>query len=84
MENLLALCTLAYTYCAHVLPYSGEDAASLFKTMKDTLHEIVERFRPFVTNVRELLRLVHLAYISGRLRKAKPPDLTPLLPGFTP
>ena len=84
LENLLALCTLTYAYYAHVLPYSGEDAGRLFKTMKDTLHEIVERFRPFVTNVRELLRLVHPAYISGRPRKAKPPDLTPLLPGFTP
>lgn len=84
LENLLALCTLAYTYYAHVLPYSGEDAGRLFKTMKDTLHEIVGRFRPFVTNVRELLRLVHPAYISGRPRKVKPPDLTPLLPGFIP
>ena len=63
---------------------AGPTALFRFKTMKDTLHEIVERFRPFVTNVRELLRLVHPAYNSGRPRKVKPPDLTPLLPGFTP
>ena len=82
LENLLALCTLAYSYFAHVLPQSGEDARMLFKTMKDTLHEIVENFRPFVSNVRELLRMEHSAYISGRPRKSKPPDRTQLLPGF--
>lgn len=82
LENLLALCTLAYTYFAHVLPQSGEHARNLFKTMKETLHEIVENFRPFVSNVRELLKLGHTVFISGRPRKRKPPDRTPFLPGF--
>ena len=45
--------------------------------------EIVERFRPFVANVRELLRLERTRFISGRPRKRKPPDLTALLPGFS-
>ena len=82
LENLLAFCTLAYTYFAHVLPQCGEESRKLFKTMKETLHQIVESFRPFVANVRELLKLGRCVYICGRPRKAKPPDRTPLLPGF--
>ena len=82
LENLLALCTLAYTYFAHVLPQSGDKARMLFKTMKDALHEIVKSFRPFVANLRELLKMEHPAYISGRPRKAKPHDKTAWLPGF--
>ena len=83
LENLLALCTLAYSYFANVLPNCGEETKRLFKTMKDSLGEIVENFRPFVANVRELLQLERTRYISGRPRKRKPPDMTALLPGFT-
>ena len=84
LENLLALCSLAYSYFAHVLPRCGEETRRLLKTMKDSLGEIVESFRPFVANVRELLRLERTRFISGRPRKRKPPDPTPLLPGFAP
>ena len=83
LENLLAVCTLAYSYFAHVLPNCGEETRRLLKTMKDSLGEIVESFRPFVANVRELLRLERTRFISGRPRKRKPPDLTALLPGFS-
>ena len=83
LENLLAVCTLAYSYFAHVLPNCGEETRRLLKTMKDSLGEIVERFRPFVANVRELLRLERTRFISGRPRKRKPPDMTALLPGFS-
>ena len=51
--------------------------------MKDSLGEIVESFRPFVANVRELLRMERTRFISGRPRKRKPPDRTAFLPGFT-
>ena len=83
LENLLAVCTLAYSYFAHVLPNCGEETRRLLKTMKDSLGEIVESFRPFVANVRELLRLERTRFISGRPRRRKPPDLTALLPGFS-
>ena len=82
LENLLALCTLAYSYFAHVLPSCAEEARYLLKTMRDSLGKIVESFRPFVANVRELLRMERTRFISGRPRKRKPPDLTALLPGF--
>ena len=82
LENLLALCTLAYSYFAHVLPNCGEETGRLLKTMKDSLGEIVESFRPFVANVRELLRLERTRFISGRPRKRKPPNMTAILPGF--
>ena len=82
LENLLAFCTLAYSYFAHVLPDCAEESRRLLKTMKDSLGEIVESFRPFVANVRELLRMERTRFISGRPRKRKPPDLTALLPGF--
>ena len=83
LENLLAVCSLAYSYFAHVLPNCGEETRRLLKTMKDSLGEIVESFRPFVANVRELLRLESTRFISGRPKKRKPPDLTALLPGFS-
>ena len=82
-ENRLAFCTLAYSYFAHVLPGCGEDARRLLKTMKDSLGEIVESFRPFVANVLELLRMERTRFISSRPRKRKPPDKTAFLPGFT-
>ena len=84
LENLLAFCTLAYSYFAHVLPDCAEESRRLLKTMRDSLGEIVESFRPFVANVRELLRMERTRFISGRPRKRKPPDLTALLPGFPP
>ena len=51
--------------------------------MKDSLGEIVESFRTFVSNVRELLRMERTRFISGRPRKRRPPDLTAFLPGFS-
>ena len=84
LENLLAMCTLAYTYFAHVLPFAGEESRRLLKAMRDSLGLIVEGFRPFVANVRALLEAEKTRYITGRPRKAKPPDPTPFLPGFPP
>ena len=83
LENLLAFCTLAYSFFAHVLPNCGEETRRLMKTMKDSLGEIVESFRPFVANVRERLRMERTSFISGRPKKRKPPDRTAFLPGFT-
>ena len=82
LENLLAICLLAYTYFAHILPNCAEETQRLFKTMKDTLGEIISNFRPFVANVRALLHLEYTRFISGRPRKRKPPDTAPFLPGF--
>ena len=84
LENLLALCTLAYSYFAHVLPNCGDEARRLLKAMKDSLGEIVESFRPFVANVRTLLKMDRIRFISGRPRKQKPPDGSMMLPGFMP
>ena len=84
LENLLALCTLACSYFAHVLPRCGEKSRRLLKTMRDSLGEIVEGFRPFVASVRELLRLERTRFISGRPRKRRPPDPAAFLPGFGP
>ena len=83
LENLLAFCTLAYSYFAHVLPNCGEETRRLLKTMEDSLGEIVGSFRPFVANVRELLRMERTTCLSGRPRKRSPPDRTAILPGFT-
>ena len=84
LENLLAFCTLAYAYFARFLPNCGEEAKRLLKTMKDSLGEIVAGFRPFIANVRELLRMDRTRFISGRPKKRKPPDLAAFLPGFAP
>lgn len=84
LKSLLALCTLAYTYFAHVLPRCEDETKRLLKTMKDSLGEIIESFRTFVANVRELLRMERTRFISGRPRKHKPPDMAPYLPGLEP
>jgi len=84
LENLLAFCTLAYSCFAHVLPDCAEESGRLLKTTRDSLGDIVESFRPFVANVRELPRMERTRLISGRPRKRKPPDLTAPLPGFPP
>ena len=84
LKSLLAFCTLADTYFAHILPRCGEETKRLLKTMKDSLGEIVESFRPFISNVRELLRMERTKFISGRPRKHKPPDMAPYLPGLEP
>ena len=83
LENLLALCTLAYSHFAHVPPNCGEEMGRLLKTTKDSLGEIAGSFRTFVANVRELLRMERTRFISGRPRKRRPPDETAFLPGFT-
>ena len=66
LENLLAAYTLAHSYFAHVLPNCGEETRRLLKTMRESLGRIVESFRPFVANVRELLRMERTKLISGR------------------
>ena len=84
LENLLALCTPAYSCFAHVLPRCGEESRRLLKTMRDSLGEIVEGFRPFVASVRVLLRLERTRFISGRPRKRRPTAPAAFLPGFGP
>ena len=83
LENLVALCALAYACLAHFLPSCGDAAARLAKAMKENLGAINLPFRPFVANLRQLLRLDTIRFITGRPRKQKPPDPTPLLPGWT-
>lgn len=83
LENLLALCTLAYAYFAHVLPNCAEESARLMKCMKENLGEIVSAFRPYVANIRELLSIDRPRFISGRPRKPPPDDaMQPHLPGL--
>lgn len=83
LENLLALCTLAYAYFAHVLPDCAEESARLMKCMKENLGEIVSAFRPYVANIRELLSIDRPRFISGRPRKPPPDDaMQPHLPGL--
>ncbi|MGN0852143.1 MAG: hypothetical protein ACI4Q3_02065 [Kiritimatiellia bacterium] len=51
LENPLALCTLAYSCFAHVLPNCGEETRRLLKTMKDSLGDLVHgRFHPLCKN----------------------------------
>ena len=83
LENLLALCTLAYAYFAHVVPNCAEESARLMKCMKENLGEIVSAFRPYVANIRELLSIDRPRFISGRPRKPPPDDaMQPHLPGL--
>lgn len=59
-----------------------KDSQRLFKALKDNLNKVITTFRPLVANIRTLLRLEKLRFISGRPKKKKPPDFTDYLPGF--
>ena len=83
LTNLIAIATLAFVYFAHHLPHCSEATTKLLKLMKDNQQAVLLRFRPLVSNIRTLLSLTHPRYITGRPRKEKPPDLTPLLPNFS-
>ena len=76
LTNLIDISTLAFVYFAHSLPHCSEATPKLLKLMKDNQQAVLLRFRT-------LLSLTHPRYITGRPRKEKPPDPTPLLPNFS-
>ena len=82
LENLVALCVLAYAGLAHYLPVCADSAKRLVKAMKENLGTINLPFRSFVANLRNLLQMPSIRDITGRPPKSKPPDSTLLLPGF--
>ena len=82
LQNLVALCVLAYAALAHFLPACTEAANRLAKAMKDNFAAINLPFRAFVANLRVLLEMADIRNITGRPRNRAPPILTPLLPGF--
>ena len=82
LRNLVALCVLAYEGLAHFLPACGEAAKRLGKAMKENLGAINLPFRSFVGNLRVLLGMRAIRWITGRPPKRTPPEVTPLLPGF--
>ena len=83
LQNLVALCVLAYAALAHYLPTCGDAAIRLAKAMNDNFGALNLPFRSYVANLRELLRMTAIRCITGRPKKRKPPSLTPLLPGFS-
>ena len=82
LENLVALCSLAYAALAHFLPSCRAASARLDKTMKDNFDALHRPFRTFVATLRELLIMPAIRFIAGRPKKKKPPDPTPFLPGI--
>ena len=83
LQNLVALCVLAYAALAHFLPVCGDAGVRLAKAMKENFGTLTLPFRSFVANLRELLRMTAIRCITGRPPKRRPPGLTPLLPGFS-
>ena len=82
LQNLVALCVLAYAALAHFLPTCGDASVRLAKAMKKNFGILTLPFRSYVVNLRELLRMTAIRCITGRPPKRRPPGLTPLLPGF--
>ena len=83
LQNLVALCVLAYAALAHFLPTCGDAGVRLAKAMKENFGTLTLPFRSFVANLRELLRMTAIRCITGRPPKRRPPGLSPLLPGFS-
>ena len=82
LQNLVALCVLAYAGLAHFLPACPDASMRLAKAMKENFAAINLPFRTFVANLRTLLGMTAIRFITGRPPKRAPPCLTPLLPGF--
>lgn len=82
LQNLVALCVLAYEGLAHFLPACGDAVKRLEKAMKENFGVINLPFRSFVGNLRVLLGMTAIRWIAGRPKKKPPPGLSPLLPGF--
>ena len=82
LQNLVALCVLAYASLAHFLPTCGDATIRLAKAMKENFGALNLPFRSYVANLRELLRMTAIRCITGRPPKRRPLGLTPLLPGF--
>ena len=83
LQNLVALCVLAYASLAHFLPACGDATIRLAKAMKENFGALTLPFRSYVANLRELLRMTAIRCITGRPPKRRPPVLTLLLPGFS-
>ena len=83
LQNLVALCVLAYASLAHFLPACGDATIRLAKAMKENFGALNLPFRSYVANLRELLRMTAIRCITGRPPKRRPPVLTLLLPGFS-
>ncbi len=83
LQNLVALCALAYAGLAHFLPSCSDASIRLAKAMKENFAAINQPFRAFVANLRVLWGLSAIRFLPGRPSKRAPPGLTPLLPGFS-
>ena len=83
LQNLVALCVLAYASLAHFLPACGDATIRLAKAMKENFGTLTLPFRSCVANLRELLRMTAIRCIAGRPPNRRPPVLTLLLPGFS-
>ena len=75
LENLLAFCSLAYSYFAHVLPRCGEETRRLLKAMKDSLGEIVESFRTFVADNRAVCEHRRRSVVLAVASQSEKPSL---------
>ena len=79
LQNLVALCVLAYAGLAHFLPACPEASIRLAKAMKENFAAINLPCRTFVANLRILLGMTAIRFISGYPPKRAPPCLTSLL-----
>jgi hypothetical protein len=84
LENLLALCVLAYLFTSQYLRTQTEAYQFVMKAMKDSLHKVAAGVQAFVVNLREMLRCDRIAYIGGRPRKRAAVDTRQLLLPFPP
>ena len=69
LGNMVALSVLAYEYVRISLMESPESMRKFNKLFRDNFGTIIDKFRPFVTTLRELLKLDRARCITGRPRK---------------
>ena len=73
LENLFALCILAYVFATDALRKST-GYRKVLKFLSDNLEKVSERTHALLAGIRALVGEKRLRLISGRPRKAHPPD----------
>lgn len=69
LRNLFYLCVLGYVFCIHHLPFASK-REHLYKIIKDNMRQVSTSMQALLGNIRALIDLPRIRYISGRPRAA--------------
>ena len=80
LENIFALCVLAYVYATQFLR-RAKGFRKILKFLSDNLETVSAKTHALLAGIRALVKEARIRFISGRLRK-RPDERQMLLPGL--